>query len=59
MEVKLKQNNLKWSTVGGNIGIAAGYIFAYKKDYSVWGIIGFGILGSIIGSAGLSVLDKK
>lgn len=59
MQVTVKQNDLKWSTVGGNIGIAAGYLFAYKKDYGVWGIIGFGILGSIIGSTSFSVLDKK
>jgi len=35
----------------GSLGFAGGLFYAYKKGSSFWGYVGFGLLGSMAGSA--------
>lgn len=41
----------------GTLGMVAGVYYAFTKDMSFWGYVGFGFLGSIAGGAVGHVLD--
>lgn len=55
----MEKNKITYKEIGGSVGLAAGYLWSYKKGKSFWGIVGFGILGSIAGSVIGSLIDKK
>jgi hypothetical protein len=58
-QVKASAKKEKGISVAGYVGGLAGLGFAYYKKMGVWGYIGMGILGGIVGSVAYQMIRPK
>jgi len=49
----------KHFAVGAVVGFVVGVMFGYFREHGIWGIVGFGLLGMLLGGAAGGALPSR